>query len=295
MKVGLIGIGNMGQPIGMNLLKAKHELTIYERRKSAVRRLVNAGARYAQGPKEVAELSDAVITCLPSPDILREVALTQNGILAGAKEGDTIICMDTVGRLVVREIAEHARRKGVQVLDAPVSGGVRGAKEGTLTIMVGGDERTFKKHMNLFRAVGQRIFHVGDVGTGNIAKLANQMINLTNMIGTLEGFVLGVKAGVKPRVLYEIFKASSANSYVMERNMPRVLKSDFQPGLKLSLAHKDLGLALSLARELSFPVLLGNVAQQMFEYSKARGLGEKDETAILALLEEAAGVKVRDT
>lgn len=284
----------MGNPIGMNLLKAKFNLTIYARHEEAVRELVSAGARLVRGPKELAEASDVVITCLSGPSDLREIALGQNGILAGMKEGDSIVCMDTVGPFVVREIADIAKKKGVKVLDAPVSGGVEGAKNGTLTIMVGGEETAFQKHMELFRAIGQSIFHVGDVGSGNVVKLANQMINMTNLIGTLEGFVLGVKAGVKPRVLYNILKLSSANSYVIEQKIPNVLKGKFEPGFKVSLAQKDLGLALSLAKELSLPVLLGNIVSQIFEYSKGRGLADKDETAIITLLEEVAGAKVRD-
>jgi 3-hydroxyisobutyrate dehydrogenase-like beta-hydroxyacid dehydrogenase len=294
MNVGLVGTGNMGKPMAMNLLKAGFKLSIYARHKNAVQDLVDLGARLVDSPKEVAQASDVIITCLPGPDDLRQVMLGNNGILAGAKKGDTIVCMDTMGPLVVKEMAHIAKSKGVGVIDAPVSGGVEGAKNGALTIMIGGDTDTVQKHMAVFQALGKRIFHVGDVGAGNAVKLVNQMINMTNLIATLEGFVLGAKAGVNPQVLYDVLHVSSANNFAMERKIPNyVLKGNFEPGFKISLAKKDIDLALRMANELSLPVLVGSVVGQIFEYSKGRGLGDKDESAIITLLEEIAEKKVR--
>ncbi|MEL7566682.1 MAG: NAD(P)-dependent oxidoreductase [Dehalobacterium sp.] len=294
MKIGFIGLGAMGKPMAQNLLKANFDLTVYDVNRAAVEQLVEEGAKGAVSPKEVALASDVVITMLPNFQIVNSVMQGESGILAGAVQGMTLIDMSSVSPTQTREIAPIAKSQGVEYLDAPVSGGVSGAEKGTLTIMVGGPEDTVQKMMPVFQAMGKKIYHVGSVGSGDAMKIVNNLLLGINMTAVAEALVLGVKAGLDPQMMREIIGASSGNSYALEAKMANfILKGNFEPGFAIDLQYKDLDLAAQTGKDLGVPMLLGNLAQQIFEQARATGLGKKDISAVIQLWENMVNTKVR--
>jgi 3-hydroxyisobutyrate dehydrogenase-like beta-hydroxyacid dehydrogenase len=216
-----------------------------------------------------------------------------SGLKSGWKMGDIYIDMSTNSPSTIRRIAADAKTMGVAVLDAPVSGGTAGAEKGTLAIMVGGDKTVLEKVRKILTAMGPNIFHVGDIGCGNIAKLVNNLISLTSNAICAEGMVLGVKAGIDPQVLQEIIKVSTGNNWSLQQYPSTVFKGDFEPGFKMSLGIKDIGLALDMARELNLPMAVGTAVQQNLLKAADAGYGEKSVSAVILPLEKVAGVKVR--
>jgi len=294
MKIGFIGIGNMGTPMSTNLLEAGHELMVYDIRGEAMEEPVRLGAKAARSPKEVAQASDVVMTSLPTQKALEEVVLQKDGVLDGAKRGCVLIDTSTVSPSTIKKIASIAKERGVEVLDAPVSGGVAGARAATLTVMVGGDKGVFERCLEIFHVIGKNINHVGDVGSGNAVKLVNNLMSLVNLTALSEGMVLGMKAGVDPETLHRVISVSTGSSYALEVKLPNLIsKGRFEAGFAIDLACKDLGLAIDLGREMGVPLFVTNVAQQVYELARARGMGRLDHTAIIKLLEEAAQVEVR--
>ena len=293
MNIGFIGLGQMGRHMSRRILEAGYSLTVNDLEKQAASHLLEKGAKWGATPKEVAESCEVVVTCLPTPQSVEQVVYGENGLKSGWKKGDIYIDMSTNSPSVVRRVAEDAKTMGVAVLDAPVSGGTRGAEMGTLAIMVGGDSATLEKVRKIFEAMGQGIFHVGDVGCGNIAKLVNNLISLTINSITAEGFVLGVKAGIDPQILQEAVKVSTGNSYCVQQYPNSVFKRNFEPGFRVSLACKDIGLAIDLGKEYGVPLPVGTVVQQSLNEAKATGLADKDTRSVILNLEKAAGVTVR--
>jgi len=294
VRIGFIGIGSMGKPMSINLLRAGYELTVYDIREEAMGAPLQLGAKAAASPKEVARASDIVLTSLPTPESLEEVVLGTDGVLEGARKGCILIDTSTVSPSTIKKIWAEAKGRGVMVLEAPVSGGVMGAEAGTLTVIVGGDEPVFERCRGLLEVIGENIHHVGDVGSGNTVKLVNNLISLSNVAVLSEGMVLGVKAGVSPQTLHDVINVSSGRSYALDVKLPRIIsKGEFKPGFALDLACKDLGLALDLGREIGVPLLVTGVARQVYELARARGMGRLDHTAVITLLEEAAQVEVR--
>lgn len=294
MKIGFIGIGSMGNPMSINLLRAGHDLTVYDIREEAMEAPVSSGAKAATSPKEVAQASDIVLTSLPTPEALEEVALGADGVLEGARKGSILIDTSTVSPSTIKKIWAEAKDRGIMVLEAPVSGGVIGAEAGTLTVIVGGDTPVFERCHEILQVIGENIYHVGDVGSGNTVKLVNNLISLANVVVMSEGLVLGVKAGVDPETLHDVIKVSSGRSYALEVKLPNYIsKGEFIPGFALDLACKDLGLAIDLGREIGVPLSVTGMAQQIYEKARARGMGRLDHTAVITLLEEAAQVQVR--
>ena len=217
-----------------------------------------------------------------------------NGLMVGWKKGDIYVDMSTNFPPTVQRIAKDAKVKGVAVLDAPVSGGTTGAEAGTLAIMLGGDSSALEQVHRILETIGTKIFHCGDVGSGNIAKLINNLITLTCCAINAEGFVLGVKAGLDPMKLWEIIKVSTGNNFTLEKSFPStVLQGKFDSGFRMTLACKDIGLALTLGKEYSVPMPIGSAVEQRLIEGKAAGLGEKSPQSIILLLEEMVGVKVR--
>lgn len=277
-----------------NLLNAGFKLVVYDINRDALDKIAAKGAGVGFDPADVASKSGVVITSLPSPDILEHVVLGKNGILEGAMEGTILITTDTILPETIYKIFAHAKKKGVPVLDAPVSGGPHGAKAATLTIMVGGDKQTFEKCMSIFKAIGKNIHHAGPSGTGCIAKLINNLCSFVNTAAVCEGFVLGVKAGIDPKILYQVMSTSTGRSYALEHKLPnQIAKGNFEAGFSLKIATKDLTLITSLGRIHGVPLFITNVVEQLFQLAKAKGLGERDHVAIVTVLEEIAGVKVR--
>ncbi len=298
MQLGFIGIGVMGRPMTLNLLKAGHEVTIFARHpeKPEVQEVLKAGAMLAPSARAVAIASEMVITMVPNSAQVEEVVTGTHGILDGARKGLIIIDMSTIAPQMSRKLAEIAMAKGVHFLDAPVSGGSQGAVNGTLTIMVGGEQETFEKALPVLENMGKKenIFHVGPVGAGEVIKLVNNLLCGTIAASISEALVLGVKAGADVEMMAKIIGVSSGASWQLSNQFPlRAFNGSFQPGFMTDLLHKDLGLALDLGSENQTPLAMTAIARQMFEMTRAAGYGKADYTALLKVLEQSAGVEVR--
>jgi len=294
MKVGFIGIGNMGSNMSRRLLQAGFNVYVNDIRKEVAQPLLEAGAKWADSPKAVARACNVVITSLPGPKDVEEVTFGKNGLSQGWKKGDIYVDVSTNSPTTMRKIAAKARDFGVEVLDAPVSGGMPGAETGTLTFMVGGSAAALEKVRKILEAMGNNIFHVGASGCGDIAKLVNNTISISCTTLNAEAFVLGVKTGIDPLKLLEILKVSTGSNRALDQYPRSVLKGDFEPHFKLSLACKDIRLALGLAEEykIEMPVVANACARQLFK-AEAEGWGEKEHQTVIWLTERAAGVQVR--
>ncbi len=295
MRVGFIGLGVMGKRMAMNVLKGGYELTVSDLNKDAVKELVDAGAKEANTPAEVSEGKDVIFTSLPNSAIVEAVILGKNGVLEGAKEGAIIVDLSSITPKSIQNIARKASEKGVEVMDAPVSGGASGAEKGTLTIMVGGKAETFEKVLPVLNHIGKKVNHVGEVGAGDTVKLVNNLLLGVNMAAVAEALALGVKAGLKPEVLYDIISQSSGSSYALTAKYSNfIAKGNFEPGFMIDLQYKDLQLAVDTAKDMKMPLMIGNLAQQMYEAARAKGLGTEDISAVLKLYEEWGNIEVRE-
>lgn len=306
--VGFIGLGLMGRPMARNLLKAGFHLIVYNRSRPPVEELAAAGARAAASSAEVAAASEFVITCLPGPREVRQVYLGPQGVLDGVRSGSVPAPVDSLGRgeavliemstidpATHREIAAAAAERGAAYLDAPISGGTTGAERATLTIMVGGDGEALARARPVLRALGERLFHLGPVGSGAVAKLVNNMLGAINLLGLYEGLVLGAKAGLDPIQLIEAVNAGSGASRQFASGAPNVVKRDFTPGFTLDLMYKDVNLALELGRSLGVRLLAGSLAGQVLEETRGAGLGRQSIYAGVQELERLAGIEVKGT
>jgi 2-hydroxy-3-oxopropionate reductase len=292
-KIGFIGLGIMGKPMAKNLLKAEFSIVAYDLNKDAVEDLVKAGALAARSSKEVAGRADVIITMLPdSPDV-KEVILGKDGVLEGIKPGSIVIDMSSINPLVSQEIEKELRKKGVEMLDAPVSGGETGAIQGTLAIMVGGEEKVFKDCVDIFNAVGKNIVRVGGIGAGGFVKLVNQIIVAVNIAAVGEAFTLGAKAGLDPRVIHQAIRGGLAGSSVLETKAPMMFGRNFKAGFKIKLHHKDLQNALSTAKDLGVPLPLSSFVQQVFLSLMTEGKGEDDHSALATFFEKMAKVEIK--
>lgn len=298
MQIGFIGIGVMGRPMTLNLLKAGHHVTIFARHpeKAEVQEVLQAGAKQAPSPRAVAMVSDMVITMLPNSPEVEAVITGEQGILAGARRELIVIDMSTIAPAMSRKLGELAATRGVRFLDAPVSGGSQGAVNGTLTIMVGGEREIFEQARPVLEAMGkaENIFYVGPQGTGEVVKLVNNILVGTIAASIAESFVLGVKAGVDVETMAKIIGVSAGASWQLSAQFPlRAFNGSFQPGFMTDLLHKDLGLALELAAEKQTSVPMTALSRQLYEMARAAGYGREDYTALLKVLEAMAGVEVR--
>jgi 3-hydroxyisobutyrate dehydrogenase len=298
MQVGFIGIGVMGRPMTLNLLKAEHHVTIYARHpeKSEVQEVISAGAKLAPSPRAVAMASDIVITMLPNSPQVEEVVAGPQGVLEGARKGLIVVDMSTIAPAMSRKLAQVASIQGVHLLDAPVSGGSQGAINGTLTIMVGGERAIFEQARPVLEAMGKKenIFHVGPNGAGEIIKLVNNVLCGAIAAAISESFVLGAKAGADVDTMAKIIGVSTGASWQLANQFPlRAFNGSFQPGFMTDLLHKDLGLALDLAAENTVPAAMIALTRQMYEMARAEGYGRDDYTSLLKVLEQMAGVEVR--
>jgi len=292
-KIGFVGLGIMGKPMAQNLVKAGHELTVYDIVSPRVEELVKAGARKGASSKEVAARSDIVITMLPNSPHVREAVLGPHGVLEGAKRGTILIDMSSIAPLASREIAAKVEEKGVAMLDAPVSGGEPKAIAGTLAIMVGGPEDVFEKVKGILGAMGSSVTRVGDIGSGNVAKLANQIIVALNIAAVSEAMVLATKAGVDPEKVFQAIRGGLAGSAVLEAKMPLALQRNFKPGVRTELHIKDMANALDTAHELGVPVPLSSVVMEVLQALKADGKAGNDHGGIVQFYEQLAKVQVR--
>jgi 2-hydroxy-3-oxopropionate reductase len=287
--VGFIGLGIMGRPMAKNLMEAGYELVIHNRSPEKAEELAEEGkATTAGSPREVAEASDIVITMLPdSPDVEAVVA-GEDGVLEGIRDGALLVDMSTISPVVTEELSEKVREQGASMLDAPVSGGDVGAMEGALSIMVGGTEEDFERARPLFEVMGKVATHVGPTGAGQVVKACNQIVVALTIEAVSEALVLGSKGGVAPEKLVEALSGGLAGSAVMEAKKEKFFSHDFEPGFRIELHHKDLGIALAAGREYGVALPVTAIVDQMLEASKAKGRGDRDHSALLTLLEEAA-------
>ncbi len=294
-RVGFIGLGIMGKPMAINLVKAGYDLTFYARRPQVVEEMEGLGARAVASAAAVAEHTDIIITIVTADPEVREVILGDNGVLSGASEGKLIVDMSTISPLTIQEIAEKAEAKGVAVMDAPVSGGDTGAINGTLTIIAGGEANDFERCNGLFRAMGneENIFHVGPVGVGQTVKIVNQLIGGINMAAIAEGLILGIRAGADPEVMRQVISVSSANSTLFQiRASDFLLAGSFAPGFMLDLMKKDLAIGVDLGKALNVPMPIGAATYQMYSAASGLGAGEMDFSAVCKAAEHLSGTKI---
>jgi 2-hydroxy-3-oxopropionate reductase len=291
--LGFIGLGIMGKPMAKNLLKAGFNLVVFSRSQRSVEALVQEGALQADSPKEVAERTGVIVTMLPDSPEVQDVILGKEGVIQGVKPNSVVIDMSSINPLVSREIAEKLKGKGVAMLDAPVSGGEVGAIQGTLAIMVGGDEKVFNESMEIFKAIGRNIVYVGKIGAGGFVKLVNQIIVAVNIAAVGEAFTLGAKAGLDPQVIHQAIRGGLAGSSVLETKAPMMFGRNFRPGFKIKLHHKDLQNALSTAKDLGVPLPLSSFIQQIFLSLMTEGRGEEDHSALATFFEKMAQVEIK--
>ncbi len=294
LKVGYIGLGLMGKSIARNILKAGFPLVVHNRSRAAVDELVSEGAAQAGSPAEVAAQVDVVFTNLPdSPDV-EKVVLGEKGILEDAHPGLIFVDNSSIKPASARRIAEKLQANGTMALDAPVSGGDIGAKNGTLTIMVGGPAEAVEKVMPIFQAMGKTITHVGDSGAGQVAKAANQIMVAAQMAAMGELLIFARKAGVDPRKVVEAIKAGAAQCWTLDVKPPRLFAGNRNPGFKAYMQLKDMRIIMETAREYDIPLPSATENTKLFQQMIDMGMGELDNSAVLGVIEHLAGVKLLD-
>ncbi len=292
-KIGFVGLGIMGKPMAMNLIKAGYSLIVFDVRPEPVKEAVAAGAKEGKSSKDVASQSEVVITMLPNSPDVKKAVLGQNGVLEGAKPGMILIDMSSIAPLVSQEISKDCAAKGVKMIDAPVSGGEPKAIEGTLAIMVGGDEEVFNSVKDILLKMGASAVHCGTIGAGNTTKLANQIIVALNIAAMSEAMVLATKAGVDPEKVFQAIRGGLAGSAVLNAKVPLVLDGNFKPGFRIGLHIKDLANALDTAHQIGVPVPLTGVVMEIMQALKVDGKAGDDHGGIIQLYEKLANVKVR--
>ena len=290
--VGFIGLGIMGQPMALNLLKAGFPLTVWNRTASKMEPVVSSGARAAGSPAEVAAASDVVISIVSdSPDVLA-VALGQGGLIEGARPGLLYIDMSTIAPRVARDVGAQLGAKGIDMLDAPVSGGQKGATEATLSIMVGGSPEAFQRARPVFAALGKTVTYLGPSGSGQAAKLCNQVVCVLNILAVCEGLMLGARSGLDVKQLLAAITQGAARSWMLENLGPRMAEGDFAPGFLVRLQQKDLRLVMETAEELHLPLPGTSLVNQLFRAVEASGGGELGTQALITALERLAALQV---
>lgn len=281
-------MGIMGAAMAGNFLEAGHELVVHNRTRLKAEQLIPYGALVADSPREVAEASDIIITMLPGPPEVEEVIAGEGGLLEGAREGSLIVDMSTSSPVLARELARTAREWGVGMLDGPVSGGDVGARDGTLSIMVGGEDDDFERARPLFEVMGETVVHVGGAGAGQVVKACNQIVVALVIEAVAEALVLGSKAGVAPYRVVEMLSGGLAANKVLEVKGEKFLSHEFTPGGKVEYHRKDLGIALAAGREYGVPLPVTALVDQMFGVLEAKGRGGWDHSALLTLIEEGS-------
>jgi 2-hydroxy-3-oxopropionate reductase len=292
MKIGFIGLGIMGKPMSKNLLKKGYELVVMDLNKPAVEEVVAAGAAAVDSPKAVAEQSDIIITMLPNSPHVKAVVLGENGVIEGAKSGSTVIDMSSIAPLASREVAGKLEKIGVEMLDAPVSGGEPKAIDGTISVMVGGKKEVFDKCFDIMDAMAGSVVYTGSIGAGNTTKLANQIIVALNIAAMSEALVLAAKAGVEPELVYQAIRGGLAGSTVLDAKAPLVLDRKFDPGFRIELHIKDLANVLETAHEIGVPLPLTAGVMEIMQALKVDGMQGLDHGALVRYYEKAAQVEV---
>jgi 3-hydroxyisobutyrate dehydrogenase len=291
-RVGFIGLGLMGSGMSMNILKAGFPITVWNRTASRTEPLAKAGAKVAKSPSEVAEQSDIVIDIVTDSKDVEEVLLGSNGVINGVKPGTIVIDMSTISPIRTREMATRFKEKGIKMLDAPVSGGDIGARNGTLSIMVGGDKDAFEEAVPVFQAMGKTITHIGGNGDGQICKAVNQILVGMNMLGVAEALVFAKKAGVDPKKVHAAVAPGAAGSWQLTNNGAKLLVGDHEPGFKVKDYLKDLRIIMETSDSIKMPLVGTAVVQQMFKNLDAEGMRDKGTQAIVTAVEKLAKEKL---
>jgi 2-hydroxy-3-oxopropionate reductase len=292
-QIGFIGLGIMGRPMSRNLLKAGYSLAVYDIASGPVEELAQAGAARATGCKDVAAQSDIIITMLPDGPDVEAAVLGPGGVLEGAKRGSVVVDMSSISPIVAQKVGAACEAKGVEFVDAPVSGGEPKAIEGTLAIMVGGKPAVFEPVQPILAKLGSSVTLTGPVGAGNVTKLANQIMVACNIAAMGEALVLATRAGLDPEVVFNAVKGGLAGSTVLNAKAPMVIARNFKPGFRIRLHQKDLRNALLAAESLKVPLPLTSVVQQMLMTLMNEGKGDLDHSAIVNFVEDMAGVETK--
>ena len=293
MYIGFIGLGIMGKPMAKNLLKAGYELVAYDVVESSLREVVAAGAKAGTSPSDVASQCEIIITMLPNSPHVKTAVLGKDGVIEGIKHGSILVDMSSIAPLASREIAAELAAKGAEMLDAPVSGGEPKAIDGTLAIMVGAKQAIFDKVKDILLKMGASSVLCGDIGAGNVTKLANQIIVALNIAAMSEALVLATKAGVDPEKVFDAIKGGLAGSTVLNAKAPMVLQGNYKPGFRIELHIKDLQNALDTAHEISTPIPLTSQVMEMMQAMKVDGKQTEDHGGLIQFYEKLAGIKVR--
>ena len=293
--IGVIGLGAMGSGMVGVLLENGYPVTGFDLNSEAIRSVEKKGARAAESPEEVGQASDMVITSLPSPQAFEETVLGEQGILKGLRPGAYIIDMSTIDPVTTRTVHEAAASQGIHTLDAPVSGGPPAAANGTLSIIVGGETEDYNACLEIFNVLGSNIFHVGPIGAGQTVKICNNVLSAVHTVVLGEVLLTGVSAGVDHKVLTEVFRKSSGNCYMVEKRFPNtVLRDNYdEPSFSLDLMKKDVGLYMKTAQAMKTPSIMSAVAYQIYTAGQSSGKGQKDHTAVVQVIEEMAGKRIR--
>ena len=292
-KIGFIGLGNMGNPMSLNLVKKGFDLTVFDLNIDRMQELTRSGAAAAISPRDLASRVDVVITMLPGPPEIRQAVFGAEGILGGLHPGACLIDMSTSSPVLSRQIAERLTAHQCEMLDAPVTKGIPAAKNGTLTVMVGGPERILNDCRSILEAMATEIIRVGNHGMGHAMKLVNQLISHSELVAICEAFALGTQAGLDPQTIFDVVTRASGNSFIFQYKAPRILKRDFEPGFALDILYKDLELTTELGRDLRVPLFLANTAAQVCQVGRAMGLAKKDGTALVSIFEHYLGRQIR--
>src|SRR5437016_1214580 len=288
-RIGFIGLGIMGRPMAGHLVDAGYTVTVWNRTREKVAALVERGAAAADSPREAASRSDITITMVAdTPDVL-EVILGPNGVLHGARPGSVVVDMSTISPVATREIARKLAERGVEMLDAPVSGGEKGAIEATLSIMAGGKPEVFERVLPVFQKLGRLIVHLGEIGAGQVTKACNQLVLSLTLLGVAEALTMARKAGVDPAKVRAALLGGFAQSRVLELHGQRMLDRNFEPGFRTRLYHKDMGIVMETGRSVGMPLLGGALAAQLYQIAMNRGLGEMDYSVLARVIADLAG------
>ena len=292
MKIGFVGLGIMGKPMAKNLIKAGYELIVYDFNRQAVEDLVSCGAKAGISGKDVASQAEAVITMVPNSPHVRAAVLGENGIAEGAKPGTVLIDMSSIDPTESKKIGEECAKYGIEMLDAPVSGGEPKAIDGTLSVMVGGRKELFDQYYDMLMAMAGSVVYVGELGSGNVAKLANQMVVAINIAAVSEALAFAKKAGTDPELVYQAIRGGLAGSTVMDAKAPMMLSRNFKPGFRIELHIKDLNNALNAAHAISSPAPLTAQMMEIMQFLKSEGCDREDHSSIVKYYEKISGVTV---
>jgi 3-hydroxyisobutyrate dehydrogenase len=292
-KIGFIGLGNIGFVLAGHLVRAGYPVTVHDLRHEAAEELLASGAEWADTPRAVSEVSDTVITSLPGPPQVKKVAEGENGLIAGLRPGCTWIDMSTTNTKEVQRLGRMAEEKGVSCLEAPVTGGLALAKEGGITILVGGKKDVFDDHLEILQVMGGKVLYMGPLGSESVVKVISNLLALGHLILAGEAFLLGKRAGIDLSALFDGIRASSGNSYTIETEMPLVFNGTYDVGFSLALACKDLNLAYQLGREFAVPLEMGSLIEQIFQRARLQYGDETNSTQAVKLLEDALGDYLR--